>query len=175
MNEIIETYGLDCSRIYNCDEIGMKTVKYLHEGEKQIGAKTSAERGTIVVVCATNACGHYIPSMSIFPHKQRNCILMDHAQPCSKGNGQESGRLDGQTNCSLSTFRWALFTYQEYRCSGLPYRKMVLCFYLFHLIRLIIFSFLILAFLSGNRLTMTSLFVHGFEHCRQNIYRISSG
>lgn len=98
LNEIIEKYGLDGSRIYNCDESGMKTVQQQHskvfasKGKKQVGAMTSAERGrNVTVVCATNACGHYIPPMFIFPRKRMNLIFMDHAPPCSKGYAQESG------------------------------------------------------------------------------------
>ena len=94
----IDKYSLDGSRIYNADETGMKTVQQQHsrvlalKGKKQVGAMTSAERGkNVTVVCATNACGHFLPPFFIFPRKRMNPVFMDHATPSSLGFAQENG------------------------------------------------------------------------------------
>lgn len=98
LQQIIEKHCLDGSRLYNVDESGMKTVQQKHakilavKGKKQVGALTSAERGkNVTVVCAANACGHFVPPMFIFPRKKMNPIFMDHAPSSSKGFVQENG------------------------------------------------------------------------------------
>lgn len=98
LTEIVDKYKLDGSRIYNCDESGMKTVQQKHskviavKGKKQVGSMTSSERGkNVTVVCCTNACGHYIPPVFIFGRKRMNPVFMDYAPPSSKGFVQDNG------------------------------------------------------------------------------------
>ena len=98
LTEIVDKYKLDGTRIYNCDESGMKTVQQKHskviavKGKKQVGSMTSAERGkNVTVVCCTNACGHYIPPFFIFGRKRMNPVFMDHAPISAKGFAQENG------------------------------------------------------------------------------------
>lgn len=72
-----ESVLLKCSfqahDIYNLDETGITTVQKTEKivasrGKKQIGAITSAERGTLVTMClAVNATGNFIPPMFVFP------------------------------------------------------------------------------------------------------------
>lgn len=51
LGDLIQKYSLDGSRIYNCDETGVKTVQQQHAkvlvktGKHQVGSLTSAERG----------------------------------------------------------------------------------------------------------------------------------
>lgn len=98
LQEIIDKHCLDGSRLYNVDESGMKTVQQKHakilanKGKKQVGALTSSERGkNVTVVCATNACGHFVPPMFIFARKKMNPIFMDRAPSSSKGVVQDNG------------------------------------------------------------------------------------
>lgn len=51
-------------------------------GKKQVGALSSAERGTLVTaeICM-NAAGVYMPTMLVFPRVRSNPQLMDRALP----------------------------------------------------------------------------------------------
>lgn len=86
------------SRIYNCDESGISVVQHKHikviarKGKKQIGAITSAERGsTITVVFCFNAIGQYVPPLIIFPRKNMKIELMNGAPPSSIYACHQSG------------------------------------------------------------------------------------
>jgi len=98
LGELITKHGLDGSRIYNCDESGMKTVQQQHAkvlaktGKRQVGAMTSAERGkNVTVICTMNGCGNFVPPCFIFPRKRENPVLMDGAPQSSKGFFNDSG------------------------------------------------------------------------------------
>jgi len=98
LTEIVDKYKFDGTRIYNCDESGMKTVQQKHgkviafKGKKQVGSMVSSERGkNVTVVCCTNACGHYVPPMFIFGRKRMNPVFMDHAPTSAKGFAQDNG------------------------------------------------------------------------------------
>lgn len=98
LTETVDKYQLDGSRIYNCDESGMKTVQQQHskviavKGKKQVGSMTSSERGkNVTVVCCANAYGHFIPPMFVFAHKRMNPVFMDHSPTSSVGYAQENG------------------------------------------------------------------------------------
>lgn len=98
LDTLIQKHGLDGSRIYNCDESGMKTVQQQHAkvlaktGKRQVGSLTSAERGkNVTVICTMSACGVYIPPCFVFPRKRCNPLLMDNAPESSKGFFNESG------------------------------------------------------------------------------------
>ncbi|CAH2087874.1 unnamed protein product [Euphydryas editha] len=70
---LLQKYQFNASRIWNIDETGVTTVQkpkkiVAARGQKQIGAITSAERGTLVTLaCASNAAGNFIPPMFVFP------------------------------------------------------------------------------------------------------------
>lgn len=77
-------------RIYNVDETGVTTVQHKHskiitlKGKKQVGSLTSAERGSLItMVACTNAAGHYIPPLLIFPRKNMKAELTEGAPPGS--------------------------------------------------------------------------------------------
>jgi len=98
LTEVVDKHGLDGSRIYNCDESGMKTVQQQHSkviavrGKKQVGSITSSERGkNVTVVCCANASGHFLPPLFVFPRKRMNPVFMDHAPTSSKGFAQDNG------------------------------------------------------------------------------------
>lgn len=68
-------YGPD--RIYNVDESGLCIVQsrcpevVSMRGKRQVGALTSAERGSLVtIVLCMNAAGDFVPPMIIFPRKK---------------------------------------------------------------------------------------------------------
>lgn len=68
-----EKHSYPVDRVYNVDETGITVVqsKIPHviglKGKRQVGAITSAERGSLVtVVCCMSAGGTYIPPMMIF-------------------------------------------------------------------------------------------------------------
>jgi hypothetical protein len=78
------------NRVFNCDETGVtivqgKQVKIVaKKGKKQIGALSSAERGSLVtVVTCMSAGGSYVPPLIIFPRKRMKNELMDGAPPGS--------------------------------------------------------------------------------------------
>jgi hypothetical protein len=98
LREIIDKNGLDGSRLYNADGSGMKTVQQKHakilavKGKKQVGALTAAERGTnVTVVCAANACGHFVPPIFIYPRKRMIHAFIDHVPISLKGYVQNNG------------------------------------------------------------------------------------
>ncbi|KAK7171404.1 hypothetical protein R3I93_003875 [Phoxinus phoxinus] len=73
LSKVLEKHKFSPQNIWNVDETGVTTVQtpdriVARRGEKQVGALTSAERGTLVtMVCAGNAIGNTIPPMFIFP------------------------------------------------------------------------------------------------------------
>ncbi|CAK1553308.1 unnamed protein product [Leptosia nina] len=66
--------------IYNCDEIGISTVRepkkvLAAKRQKRVGSITSWERGkNITLLCAMSAAGGYIPPMFISPRKRMTRI-----------------------------------------------------------------------------------------------------
>ena len=74
--EVMDRYQFTPSDIWNVDETGATTVMkptkvVAKKGEKQVGAITSAERGTLITMCqAVNATGNALPPMFLFPRKQ---------------------------------------------------------------------------------------------------------
>lgn len=108
LKDLIDTHQLDGSRIFNCDESGMKTVqqqqaKVLAKSSKrQVGSLTSQERGrNVTVICTVSACGQYVPPCLIFPRKRENPILMDNAPTAAKGFFNESGWMTGEMFCKF--------------------------------------------------------------------------
>nr|CAI5826509.1 unnamed protein product [Callosobruchus analis] len=72
------------NKLYNCDETGLtivqhKTSKVLAlKGKRQVGALSSAERGSLVtVVTCMSAAGHYIPPLFVFPRVNMKAELLD--------------------------------------------------------------------------------------------------
>lgn len=92
-------------RIYNLDETGLSTVqdppKVLSpKGLKQVGATTSAERGTTVtMICTINAIGNHIPPMLIFPRVNFKQFMLQGAPSGSIGIANPTGWTN--ENCFL--------------------------------------------------------------------------
>lgn len=85
-------------RVFNVDETGLTVVqsKIPHvvglKGKRQVGAITSAERGSLVtVICCMSAGGTFVPPMMIFPRKNMTDTLMRGAPPGSIGRCHPSG------------------------------------------------------------------------------------
>jgi len=72
-SDVINKYKFVPSEIYNLDETGITTVQkpckiISRKGIKQVGAMTSAERGSLVTLeLAVSASGNSIPPMFVFP------------------------------------------------------------------------------------------------------------
>ena len=73
LSKVLDKNKFPPQNIWNVDETGITTVQtpdriVARRGEKQVGALTSAERGTLVTMAGTgNAIGNTIPPMFIFP------------------------------------------------------------------------------------------------------------
>ncbi|CAH2102825.1 unnamed protein product [Euphydryas editha] len=86
------------ARIFNVDESGLSIVQskipkiIARKGKKQIGAMTSAERGSLItiVICMSPA-GIFVPPMIIFPRKNMSNALMRGAPVGSIGRVHPSG------------------------------------------------------------------------------------
>lgn len=73
VEKVMRRAGITTQRFWNMDESGFTTVQrpnriIARKGRKQIGAVTSAERGTLVTVAlAVSAIGTSIPPFFVFP------------------------------------------------------------------------------------------------------------
>ncbi|KAK2575359.1 hypothetical protein KPH14_000832 [Odynerus spinipes] len=94
---LLQTYKFTASRIWNIDETGATTVQtpkkiVAARGQKQVGAITSAERGTLVTLaCAVNAAGIFIPPVFVFPRMHYTNFFLRGGPPDSIGTGNFSG------------------------------------------------------------------------------------
>lgn len=86
------------NRIYNVDETGVSVVQSKipkvigAKGKKQIGALTSAERGSLISLClCMSAVGDFVPPLLIFPRKKMNILLMKGAPAGSIARCHPSG------------------------------------------------------------------------------------
>lgn len=101
LEDTIKKENINPMRIYNADESGLSTVQrpqkvFATAGRKQVGAITSAERGShVTVVCAMSSNGNYIPPALIFPRKNLKQELTDNAPPGTLMIAQESGWMTG--------------------------------------------------------------------------------
>ncbi|XP_057663190.1 jerky protein homolog-like [Diorhabda carinulata] len=100
-DQIMQKENIDPMRIYNADESALSTVQrpqkiFATAGRKQVGAITSAERGSHVrVVCCMCTAGNFIPPALIFPRKNMKKELADHAPAGTLCIAQESGWMTG--------------------------------------------------------------------------------
>jgi hypothetical protein len=98
LGNIYDEHKLAPDRIYNCDETGISIVPktkskiIAKRGRKQVGAITSAERGTTITVeICFRASGQYMPPMMVFPRKRIDPQLMLNAAPGSWRVCSDSG------------------------------------------------------------------------------------
>ncbi len=73
LDNVLSREGITTTQIWNVDETGITTVHrpdgiIARKGRKQIGAVTSAERGTLITMAlAVSSCGTSIPPFFVFP------------------------------------------------------------------------------------------------------------
>jgi hypothetical protein len=76
LDKVYDKYSFQCQDIYNVDKTAVTTVQKLsriiaRKGVKQVGAVTSAERGSLVtMVVAVSASGNSILPFFVFPRKK---------------------------------------------------------------------------------------------------------
>ncbi|KAG5900224.1 hypothetical protein JTB14_008106 [Gonioctena quinquepunctata] len=90
-------FSKNASWIWNIDGAGATTAQKSKQivaarGQKQVGAITSAERGTLVrLACACNAAGNFIPPMFVSPRLKYTKIFVHGGPPDCIGAGDSSG------------------------------------------------------------------------------------
>ena len=95
-----DSFELDPNRLWNLDESGIRTVPnatriLAEKGVKQVGLLTSAEKGTLVTICAcVNAAGNSLPPAYIFPRVNFKDHMMIGAPHGSKGFANSSGWMN---------------------------------------------------------------------------------
>ncbi|CAK1581025.1 unnamed protein product [Parnassius mnemosyne] len=82
LEKVYDEKKVTASRIFNVDETGLSIVQSKYpkvigrRGKKQIGAMSSAERGTLItVVTCMSPAGIFVPPMMIFPRKNNSDLL----------------------------------------------------------------------------------------------------
>ena len=98
LEQEFEKHSYPADRIFNVDESGLSIVQSKIpkiiglKGKRQIGALTSAERGSLVtVIVCMSAGGTFIPPMLIFPRVNWSDSLMKGAPPGAIGGCHPSG------------------------------------------------------------------------------------
>ncbi|XP_049766151.1 uncharacterized protein LOC126095391 [Schistocerca cancellata] len=102
LSEVYVGYKFQCQEVYNVDEAAVTTVHtpakiVATKGIKQVGAITSAERGTLVTVAlSVNASGNSIPPFFVFPRKNFRDYFLRNGPEGSAGSANKSGLMTGQ-------------------------------------------------------------------------------
>lgn len=97
LQTVLDRDRFEAKDIYNVDETGVTTVQkpnrvVARKGIRQVGALTSAERGTLVTVTvAINAIGNSVPPMFIFPRLRYQDHFVRDGPIGSIGAGNASG------------------------------------------------------------------------------------
>jgi hypothetical protein len=97
LDDLYRRFHFEPQAIWNVDETVLTTAQnpgkiLAPKGVKQVGAVTSAERGTLVTLCcAVNALGHAIPPMFIFPRVRYHERLVDDGPPGCIASCHKSG------------------------------------------------------------------------------------
>nr|XP_047138897.1 uncharacterized protein LOC124814861 [Hydra vulgaris] len=97
LQHCMQKYLFSPNDIWNMDETAVTTVQQpkkviAKKGLKQVGAITSAERGTLVTLaCTINAIGNSIPPFFIFPRKNFKDHFLISAPTGSAGDANPSG------------------------------------------------------------------------------------
>ncbi|CAK1582112.1 unnamed protein product [Parnassius mnemosyne] len=103
LGNVYDEHHLTPDRIYNCDETGISVVPktkskiIARKGRKQVGAITSAERGTTITVeICFSASGNFMPPMMVYPRKRMDPQLMINAAPGAWGVCSDSGWMTSE-------------------------------------------------------------------------------
>lgn len=98
LEELQDAHHFPATRMFNVDETGITTVpnrqsKILAKrGKKQVGQKTSAERGQLITVeICMSASGIFVPPLLIFPRIRMKAELMDGTPSGSISSCHPSG------------------------------------------------------------------------------------
>ena len=101
LDDIYNSNNFEASRIYNMDETGVScnpksNSKVLSlKGKRQVGTRTSAERGTnVTAVICFSASGQYMPPLLIFPRKIENRSYLKGAPAGSWAEFNSSGWME---------------------------------------------------------------------------------
>jgi hypothetical protein len=101
LDEVYDKYNFQCQDIYNVDETAITTVQIptrivARKGVKQIGAMTSAERGSLITMAlAARASGNSIPPFFVFPRKNHRGYFIANGPEGSAGSANKSGWMTG--------------------------------------------------------------------------------
>lgn len=86
LDKLYEEHKFPADRIFNVNETDVSIVQskipkvIARRGKRQIGALTSAERGTLItIVCCMSPSGIFLPPMLVFPRKNMSSPLMKSA------------------------------------------------------------------------------------------------
>lgn len=98
LEDVYDKCAYSADRVYNVDETGLSVVQSKIpkivglKGKRQIGALTSAERGSLVTsIISMSAGGTFVPPMLIFPRVNWSDRLMKGAPPGAIGACHPSG------------------------------------------------------------------------------------
>jgi len=90
LKQYYNKYKFSADGIFNVDESGLSNVAksrakiIAHEGRKQVGKLSSAERGqNVTVTICMSASGNFIPPLMIFPRVRMNPDFIDGAPPAT--------------------------------------------------------------------------------------------
>ncbi|XP_030753863.1 uncharacterized protein LOC115880724 [Sitophilus oryzae] len=124
LEKVMDKYKFE--DIYNVDETGITTVQkpnriVTKKGTRQVGALTSAERGTLVTLtCAVNAVGNFVPPMFIFPRIRYQEHFIRDGPIGSTGTGNASGWMQD------TEFLKYLQHFQKYASATIDHRVLLL-------------------------------------------------
>ncbi|KAL0858552.1 hypothetical protein ABMA27_012406 [Loxostege sticticalis] len=98
LEKVYDSKKFSANRIFNVDETGLSIVQSKYpkiisrRGKKQIGAMSSAERGSLItIITCMSPAGIFVPPMIIFPRKNMSDRLMKGAPVGSIGRAHPSG------------------------------------------------------------------------------------
>ena len=99
--DVMDRYKFEPKDIWNMDETGVTTVQkpskiVAQKGIKQVGAVTSAERGSLVTVAvAVNAQGGHIPPFFVFPLKRyQDHMIREGPVGCARAGNASGWKQD---------------------------------------------------------------------------------
>lgn len=126
LQKVLDRELFEAKDIYNVDETGVTTVQkpnrvVARKGIRQVGALTSAERGTLVTVTvAINPIGNSIPPMFIFPRLRYQDHFVRDGPIGSIGAGNASGWMQEKE------FVQFLQHFQKHTTSSLSHKVLLL-------------------------------------------------
>ncbi|KAL7302687.1 hypothetical protein TKK_0004742 [Trichogramma kaykai] len=106
LNKLYDKYNFPNTNVYNVDEAGVTCNPKSHAkvvsvmGKKQVGTRTSAERGKTVTTCiCCSAAGVFMPPLLIFPRKTVNQLYLEGAPAGATAEFNGIGWMDEAVFC----------------------------------------------------------------------------